>query len=72
MDGKKRTSMSDAYDKSINMLSQKAKTCPKGRLLKNCLVDAEQCYRLSKDNFWKKVMQYLELNFEREAKKLYI
>lgn len=64
--------MTEAYDKSINMLAHKAKSCPKDRLLENCLADAEQCYKLSKDNFWKKVIQYLELNFEREAKKLYI
>lgn len=72
MDGKKWTTMSQAYDKSINMLVHKAKSCPKDKLLENCLIDAEQCYRLSKDNFWKKVIQYLELNFEREVKKLYI
>lgn len=72
MDGEKRSTIIRAYDKSIIMMRDKSKVCPKDKLLDNCLADAEQCFRLSKDDFWRKVIQYLKLNFEREVKKLYI
>ena len=60
MDGKKRTTLISASEKAILMLENKTKSCPKDKLLECCIIDAQSCYNLSNDHYWKNVEMYLK------------
>lgn len=60
MDGKKRTTLISASEKAILMLESKTKSCAKDKLLECCIIDAQSCYNLSKDDYWKNVEMYLK------------
>ena len=42
------------------MLENKTKCCPKDKLLECCIIDAQSCYNLSNDDYWKNVEMYLK------------
>jgi hypothetical protein len=60
MDGKKRTTLISASEKAILMLENKTKSCSKDKLLECCIIDAQSCYNLSNDDYWKNVEMYLK------------
>ena len=63
MDGKKRTTLITASEKAILMLENKVKSCPKDKLLECCIIDAQSCYNLSGDSYWKNVEMYLKHHY---------
>ena len=64
MDGKKRASLATASQKALMMLEAKAKHCKGDTLLENCVKDAQSCFNLSNDPYWKNVEMYLRHHFD--------
>lgn len=64
MDGKKRASLVTASEKALSMLESKAKHCKGDTLLENCIKDAQSCFNLSNDTYWKNVEMYLKHHFD--------
>lgn len=60
----KSKTLIDASEKAQLMIEAKAKHCKGDTLLDNCIKDAQSCYNLSKDPYWKNVEMYLKHKFE--------
>lgn len=63
MDGKKRNSVISASEKAMLMIENKIKFCPQDKLLECCVIDAQSCYNLSGDSYWKNVEMYLNYHY---------
>ena len=63
MDGKKRTSLISASEKAMLMIENKIKSCPQDKLLECCVIDAQSCFNLSGDPYWKNVEMYLKYHY---------
>ena len=63
MDGKKRNTLTSASEKALQMLESKAKSCSKDKLLECCIIDAQSCFNLSQDTYWKNVEMYLNYHY---------
>jgi hypothetical protein len=63
MDGKKRNTLITASEKAIMMLENKIKSCAQDKLLECCIIDAQSCFNLSNDTYWKNVEMYLKYHY---------
>lgn len=58
-----RKTLLSASEKALLMLEAKSKHCLGDTLLENCIKDAQSCFNLSEDPYWKNVEMYLKHHF---------